>query len=40
MMTPIYSPEGRVNANPYTFERQTSQATETLANAEPDTICI
>ena len=33
MMTPTYSPEGRLNRSPYVFMRQTNRATETLANA-------
>ncbi|KAF2433616.1 hypothetical protein EJ08DRAFT_607390 [Tothia fuscella] len=32
MQTPTYAPDGSVNASPYTWTRQTTRATETLAN--------
>lgn len=32
MMTPTYSANGSVNANPYTFTRETNRGTETLNN--------
>jgi meiotically up-regulated gene 157 (Mug157) protein len=32
MMTPTYGPDGAVLTSPYTFTRQTTRATETLAN--------
>ncbi|KAF2202490.1 hypothetical protein GQ43DRAFT_439679 [Delitschia confertaspora ATCC 74209] len=32
MMTPTYGEDGRVNRQPYRFTRQTTRATETLAN--------
>lgn len=32
MMTPTYDAEGRVLTSPYTFTRQTTRSTETLAN--------
>lgn len=32
MMTPTYTPNGSVNASPYTFQRETTRASETLLN--------